>query len=97
MGNPTLHNISHYRQTTNIIRTLIGNTIVDHSDEVDAAPVGAAPDLIPGFNGLGNDKNLIFGIWWGFLDVWWYIMKYVSHGNTCSSIVISRMGLLPDT
>ena len=32
-----------YRQTSNIIRTLIGNKIVDHSDIVGASPVGAAP------------------------------------------------------
>ena len=32
-----------YRQTSNISRTLIGNKIVDHSDVVEAPPVGAAP------------------------------------------------------
>ena len=32
-----------YRQTSNISRTLVGNEIVDHSDVVGAAPVGAAP------------------------------------------------------
>ena len=32
-----------YRQTSNISRTLVGNTIVDHSDVVGASPVGAAP------------------------------------------------------
>ena len=32
-----------YRQTSNIRRTLVGNSIVDHSDVVGAAPVGAAP------------------------------------------------------
>ena len=32
-----------YRQTSNISRTLVGNTIVDHSDVVGATPVGAAP------------------------------------------------------
>ena len=30
-------------QTSNIIHTLIGNKIVDHSDVVGASPVGAAP------------------------------------------------------
>ena len=53
-----------YRQTSNIIRTLIGNTFVDHSDVVGAAPVGAAAPnyifildyLTPGFNGLGKDN-----------------------------------------
>ena len=32
-----------YRQLSNIIRTLVGNTIVDHLDVVGASPVGAAP------------------------------------------------------
>ena len=33
-----------YRQKSNISRTLVGNKIViDHSDEVGASPVGAAP------------------------------------------------------
>ena len=31
------------RQVSNIIHTLVGNKIVDHSDEVGASPVGAAP------------------------------------------------------
>ena len=33
----------HYRQVSNIRRTLEGNKIVDHSDVVGASPVGAAP------------------------------------------------------
>ena len=33
----------YYRQTSNISRTSVGNTIVDHSDVFGAAPVGAAP------------------------------------------------------
>ena len=32
-----------YRQVSNVRRTLVGNKIVDHSDVVGAAPVGAAP------------------------------------------------------
>ena len=32
-----------YRQTSNISRTLVGNKIVDHSNVVEASPVGAAP------------------------------------------------------
>ena len=32
-----------YRRTSNIRRTTVGNKIVDHSDEVGASPVGAAP------------------------------------------------------
>ena len=32
-----------YRQISNIRRTLVGNTLGDHSDVVGASPVGAAP------------------------------------------------------
>ena len=32
-----------YHQTSNISRTLVGNKIVDHSNVVEASPVGAAP------------------------------------------------------
>ena len=35
--------INIYRQVFNIRRTLVGNYIVDHPDEVGASPVGAAP------------------------------------------------------
>ena len=35
--------LGHYRQVSNIRRTLVGNEIVDHSDVVGASPVGAAP------------------------------------------------------
>ena len=51
-----------YRKTSNIIHTLVGNNIFDHSDVVGASPVGAAAnyifilDLAPGFNGLGKDN-----------------------------------------
>ena len=34
---------SIYRKTSNIWRTSVGNKIVDHSDVVEASPVGAAP------------------------------------------------------
>ena len=33
----------YYCKTSNISRTLVGNKIVDNSDAVEAAPVGAAP------------------------------------------------------
>ena len=32
-----------YRKVSNIIRTLVGDEIVDHSDVVGASPAGAAP------------------------------------------------------
>ena len=34
---------NEYRQVSKIIRTVEGNKIVDHSDVVEASPVGAAP------------------------------------------------------
>ena len=33
----------NYRKTADISRTLVGDEIVDNSDVVEAAPVGAAP------------------------------------------------------
>ena len=58
---------SMYCQVSNISRTLVGNTIADHSDVVGASPVGSAPttysyltsyiyDLTRAFNGLGKDS-----------------------------------------
>ena len=37
------YEIWSYRQVSNISRTLVGNKIVDHSDVVEASPVGGAP------------------------------------------------------
>ena len=45
-GSPTkikLETIADYSQTSCISRSLIDNEIVDHSDVVEASPVGAAP------------------------------------------------------
>ena len=39
---PTVEFCWHYHHTTNISRTLLGNEMVDHSDEIGASPVGAA-------------------------------------------------------
>ena len=41
--NSWLHTQIYYRQTYNISHTFEGNKIVDHSDVVGPAPVGAAP------------------------------------------------------
>ena len=41
--NTTQTNITWYRKTSNISRTLVGNIIVDNSDIVGASPVRAAP------------------------------------------------------
>ena len=50
----------HYRKTSNIRRTLVGNKIVDHSGVVGASPVGAAPTTssfsTSGFR-LGKDSR----------------------------------------
>ena len=35
--------VEHYRQVSNIRRTLVGSKIVDHLDVVGASPAGAAP------------------------------------------------------
>ena len=34
-----------YRQISSVSRTLVTNTIIDHSDVVGASPVGAAPTI----------------------------------------------------
>ena len=39
----SIYDIVHYRQVSDIRRTLIGNKIFDHLDVVGASPVGAAP------------------------------------------------------
>ena len=63
-----------YRRASNKIRTLIGNRIVDHSDVLGAAPVGAAPTT-SSFSTLPNslksgaktarrdEKHLSCGLW----------------------------------
>ena len=64
-----------YHQTFNIRRTLVGNKIVDHSDVVEASPVGAAPTT-PSFltehlasmdwaktTARQDKKHLSLGIW----------------------------------
>ena len=38
-----LIHIWQYREISNISGTFVGSQIVDHSDEVGASPVGAAP------------------------------------------------------
>ena len=43
MGYVTWQPLLSYRQVSNIRRTWVGNEIVDHSDVVGAAPVGATP------------------------------------------------------
>ena len=35
-----------YSETSDISRPLVGNTIVDHSDVVGAAPSGGAPNTL---------------------------------------------------
>ena len=71
-------NLPHYRQTSNIKRTLTGNKSVDDPDVVGASPVGAATRL--------DGKHLSLGIWCGLYlrfavyhyGVWcrvWYLYR----------------------
>ena len=52
-----------YCQTTKIEHTLVGDTIVDHSDVIGASSVGAAlatssfSTWTPAFNELGSKEN----------------------------------------
>ena len=48
-----------YRKTSNISGTLVGNTIVDHSDVVGATPSNYIfiLNLTSGFTGFGNDNR----------------------------------------
>ena len=49
--------ISKYRKTSNVRRTLVGNTIVDHSDVVGAGSNYIfILDLSSGFKGFGKDS-----------------------------------------
>ena len=67
-----------YRQTSNISRTLVVNKLVDHSDIVEASPVGAAPttsafstwhpDSMDSANTTARQdgSHLSFVVWCGF-------------------------------
>ena len=68
----------NYRQTSNSSHTLVGNKIVDHSDEVGASPLGAAPTTssfstqrlasIDGTKATARDeKHLILVIWCAYI------------------------------
>ena len=64
----------YIRKTSNISRTLVGNQIVDYSDEVGASPVGDANynfilDLTPGFNGLGKGNCKMTRVTFKFRDL----------------------------
>ena len=52
---------SHYRETSNISQTPVGNNLIDRSDVVGASSIRAVPTTSsfstrPGFNGLGKDN-----------------------------------------
>ena len=77
--------LSDDHQTSNISHILVGNKFVDHSDEVGASVVGAAPTKSSfstehlTFNGLGKDNCKTrwetFKLWdlvWLILEIWWY-------------------------
>ena len=66
----TWHTNPNYRQTSYIRRTLIGNKIVDHSDLIGVAPIGALHlhlDMVSldwaKSPGRRDVKHLSFGIW----------------------------------
>ena len=79
----------------------MGNKIVDHSDEVGASPVGAAPhifilDSTPGFNRLHKDNCKTrwetFKFWdlvCLILEIWWYTNSYYIN-NVFGIQVVSR-------
>ena len=58
-----ISSIGIHRKISNIIRTLVGNKMVAHSDVVGASPAGGIfiLDLTPGFNILhkGNCKTIL--------------------------------------
>ena len=69
--------------------TLVGNTIVDHSDVVGASPVGAAPnyffilDLTRGFNGLGKNNHKTRRETFKFGDLVHLILDIWTHMQCC--------------
>ena len=67
-----LEPLGSYCQTSNVSCTLVGNKIVDNSDEVEALPVGTAPttssfstEHLASMEDTGrrDKKHLSFGIW----------------------------------
>ena len=68
-------NAEFYCQPSNIMRTLVGNKIVDHTDVVGASPVGTAPTTSSFLTShlasmdwakttaIQDEKHLSFGIW----------------------------------
>ena len=69
---------AYYRQVSNIRRTLVGNTIVDHSDVVGASPVGASALL---------QLHLHFP-----LNIWFrYIAQWQLHAETSKSWDLMRL------
>ena len=83
----TEHEECTYLQTSDIRRILVGNKIVDHSDVVEAPPVGALQlhlhfRLTPGFNGMDRDnckarrEYLSVGIYLVclILEAWWKLL-----------------------
>ena len=73
---------TEYHQTSNISRSLVDNTIVDHADVTGASPIGPnymfILDLTRGFNGLDKGNNKTRRETFKFrdlvrliLEVWW--------------------------
>ena len=91
-----------YHQTSKINHTLVGNTIVDHSDVVGAPPVGAAPTA-SSFStwhlasmdwtkttASRNERHLRFGIWC-ILYYRLLLLKMSSAIGTGSSTTVNQL------
>ena len=92
----------NYRQTSNTSRTLVGNTLVDHSDEVGALHVDSAPTASPidctEKTARRDEKHFSFGIWcvlyYGFASnfssVWKsQIKKTISEEGLRKRVIVS--------
>ena len=81
-----------YRQIYNIRRILIGDTIDDHSDEVGASPVGAAPTTssfstwhlttidCTKTSARRDEIHSIF-LWFGAAYIWDFIVYEITYGQ----------------
>ena len=77
-----------YPQTFNIRCTLVGNTIIDHSDIVGALPVGTTTTISfstkylasmdwAETNARHDEKIYVLGLVWLILEVWQYMYMFI--------------------